>query len=177
MVNFQPIVTVVAKGKPIFPRLDFDEEVDYIKTEMKRQQKISQAQGLLKDGAPITDQQQAPAKQLNLTKPAINFDDFDKVELKVAEILDVEKVPKADRLLKFTLDAGDDGTRQIISGIAEFYPDYKQLIGEKVVAVTNLKPRKLRGEISQGMLLSAEHDGHVQLLTLPHEIANGAIIG
>ena len=175
--EFPADVTVVAKGKPIFPRLDFDEEVDYIKTEKKRQQKISQAQGLLKDGAPITDQQQAPAKQLNLTKPAINFDDFDKVELKVAEILDVEKVPKADRLLKFTLDAGDDGTRQIISGIAEFYPDYKQLIGEKVVAVTNLKPRKLRGEISQGMLLSAEHDGHVQLLTLPHEIANGAIIG
>ena len=175
--EFPAEVTVVAKGTPLFPRLDTTVEVDYIKTEMKRQQKVSQAQGLLKDGAPLADNKQMPAKQLNLTKAVINFDDFDKVELKAAEILNVEKVPKADRLLKFTLDAGDEGTRQIISGIAEFYPDFKRLIGKKVIAVTNLKPRKLRGELSQGMLLSAEHDGNVQLLTLPDSIVNGSLIG
>ena len=83
----------------------------------------------------------------------------------------------ADKLLKFRLDAGDQGDRQIISGIAEFYPDFEKLVGKKVLAVTNLKPRKLRGELSQGMLLSAEHGSDVELVVVPSNLVNGSQIG
>ena len=87
----------------------------------------------------------------------IKYEDFDKVELKVAEVIACSKVKGADKLLQFRLDAGDKGHRQILSGIAEFYPDPTDLVGKKVVIVANLKPRKLRGHISQGMILSAEN--------------------
>jgi EMAP domain len=76
--------------------------------------------------------------------------------LKVAEIIDVQKVQGADKLLQFRLDAGDSDDRQILSGIAEYYPEPKDLLGKKVIIVANLKPRKMRGQVSQGMLLSSE---------------------
>ena len=93
------------------------------------------------------------------------------------EIKAVEKVENADKLLKFRLDAGDEGDRQIISGIASWYPEPQKLVGKKVIAVTNLKPREMRGELSQGMLLSAEFGDQVQLLTVPENIPNGSIVG
>ena len=77
------------------------------------------------------------------------------------------KVKGADKLLQFRLDAGDENHRQILSGIAEFYPDPAALIG-KVVIVANLKPRKMRGQISQGMILSAESpEGKLQIVEAP----------
>src|SRR5699024_7275303 len=95
----------------------------------------------------------------------IKFDVFEKVELKVAEVINCQKVEGADKLLQFRLDAGDSQDRQILSGIAEFYPDPSELIGKKVVIVANLKPRKMRGQISQGMVLSAEApDGSLQVI-------------
>ena len=114
---------------------------------------------------------------LNLTKKEIRFDKFDKVEMKVCEIKEVAKVENADKLLKFRLDAGDEGDRQIISGIADWYPNPAELVGQKVIAVTNLQPRKMRGELSQGMLLSAEFGDQVQLLTVPKNIPNGSLVG
>jgi len=118
-----------------------------------------------------------PAKtELNLTKPEMTIDDFDKVELKVAEVVTVQKVKGADKLLQFRLDAGDADHRQILSGIAKWYPEPEDLIGKKVVIVGNLKPRNMRGEMSQGMLLSAEHDGEVQLITVPETMVNGSLI-
>ena len=105
----------------------------------------------------------------------IKYDDFDKVELKVAEVIDCKKVKGADKLLQFRLDAGDENHRQILSGIAEFYPDPAALIGKKVVIVANLKPRKMRGQISQGMILSAESpEGKLQIVEAPKEMPNGA---
>ncbi|MCF7523164.1 hypothetical protein L3X07_07115 [Levilactobacillus brevis] len=86
----------------------------------------------------------------------------------------VDHVDGADKLLKFQLDAGDQGIRQILSGIAEWYPEPQELVGKKVVIVANLKPRKMRGQVSQGMLLSAENDGQVTLLTLPDSLVNGS---
>ena len=68
--------------------------------------------------------------------------------------------------MKFRLNAGDEGDRQILSGIAQWYPNPEELVGKKVIAVTNLKPRKMRGEVSQGMLLSAEFGETVQLITV-----------
>ena len=83
----------------------------------------------------------------------------------------------ADKLLQFRLDAGDKQDRQILSGIAAFYPDPAALIGKKVVIVANLKPRKMRGEISQGMILSAEDSqGRLQIVEAPENMPNGSII-
>ena len=97
--------------------------------------------------------------------------------MKVAEIKEVSKVEGADKLLKFRLDAGDEGDRQILSGIAQWYPNPEELVGKKVIAVTNLKPRKMRGEVSQGMLLSAEFGETVQLITVSENIPNGSLVG
>ena len=103
------------------------------------------------------------------------FPDFEKVELKVAEIKAVGKVEKADKLLKFKLDAGDDGERQIVSGIAKWYPDFEKLVGKKVIIVANLKPIKLRGELSQGMILSSEKaNGDIQVVTVDPSLENGS---
>lgn len=155
---------VIGKGVPIFPRLDMEEEVAYIKDQMQA-------------GAPKKEVWNPEETQLVSTKEkAIKFDAFDKVELKVAEVIDCQKVEGADKLLQFRLDAGDEGHRQILSGIAEFYPHPEELIGKKVVIVANLKPRKMRGEISQGMILSAEHDGELTVIEVPKSIPNGSEI-
>lgn len=87
-------------------------------------------------------------------KPQITIDDFDKIELRVATVLECSKHPNADKLLLFKLQVGEE-TRQICSGIAEFYQP-EELVGKNVVIVANLKPVKLRGELSEGMILSAE---------------------
>jgi len=156
---------VVSKGTPIFPRLDAEEEVAYIREQMNTSK---------------TEKEEIwqPEETELVSEKAgeIKFEAFDKVELKVAEVIDCQKVKGADKLLKFRLDAGDKGHRQILSGIAEFYPDPDELIGKKVVIVANLKPRKLRGEISQGMILSAETDGKLFVVEAPKGAANGASI-
>lgn len=162
---------VVAKGTPIFPRLDAKEEVEFIKAQMTKtdKKKGRAAMEEAKKAAQTDD-----AAELNITKKPIRIEAFDKVELKVAEIKSVDNVEGADKLLKFKLDAGDKGDRQILSGIAEYYPDPSVLVGKKVLIVANLKPRKMRGEISQGMLLSAEHDGHIQVVEVPNSLVNGS---
>ena len=166
--------TVVKKGTPIFPRLDKDEEIEYMQSMMTANEKAKGRKNMAVNKEDAFD----PSKTtLNLTKKEIRFDKFEKIELKVCEIKAVEKVENADKLLKFRLDAGDEGDRQIISGIASWYPEPQKLVGKKVIAVTNLKPREMRGELSQGMLLSAEFGDRVQLLTVPENIPNGSIVG
>lgn len=165
--SFPEQAQVVPKGTPIFPRLDMEEEVAYIKNQM--------------DSGANEEEEEIPAewdptetKLASAKEKQIKYEDFDKVELKVAEVLDCGKVEGADKLLKFRLDAGDEGHRQILSGIAEWYPDPAALIGKKVVIVANLKPRKMRGEISQGMILSAEKDGKLQIIEAPKDAPNGS---
>ena len=102
------------------------------------------------------------------------FDVFEKLELKVAEIKEVAPVEGSDKLLQFQLDDGSETGRQILSGIAKWYPEPAKLIGEKVVIVANLKPKKMLGHESNGMILSAEHDGQVQLVTVPKNLVNGS---
>ena len=114
---------------------------------------------------------------VSVKEQEIKYEDFDKVELKVAEVIDCQKVKGADKLLQFRLAAGDNQDRQILSGVAEFYPDPSQLIGKKVVIVANLKPRKMRGLISQGMILSAESkEGKLKLVEAPNGMPNGSVI-
>lgn len=168
-----PAAQVVEKGTPIFPRLDVEEEVQFIKSQMTKNEKA-------KGRKAMAEQAWNPEEtELNLTKKEIRFDKFDKVEMKVAQIKAVSRVEGADRLLKFRLDAGDSADRQIISGIAEFYPNLEELVGKKVIAVTNLQPRQMRGELSQGMLLSAgwDDDKEIRLIILPDSIPVGAIVG
>ena len=165
---------VVAKGTPIFPRLDVEEEQEYIKSKMTKNEKAKGRKAMAEKAKGNWDPENTT---LVLTKDEIKFDKFDKVELKVAEIKEVSKVEGADKLLKFRLDAGDEGDRQILSGIAQWYPNPEELVGKKVIAVTNLKPRKMRGEVSQGMLLSAEFGETVQLITVSENIPNGSLVG
>lgn len=104
----------------------------------------------------------------------ISIDDFDKVNIEVVEILAVEKVKGADKLLKFKVKTATE-VRQIISGIAKSYPEEGKLVGKKVMAITNLKPVKLRGELSQGMLLSTEDKKNgIRLVEIDQAIEIGA---
>lgn len=161
-------LTVVAKGTPIFPRLDMEEEIAYIKSQMGGGSAISQEE----------EKEWNPADvELKNEKAAIKFEDFDKVEIRVAEVKEVSKVEGSDKLLKFRLDAGDGEDRQILSGIAKYYPNEQDLVGKKVQIVANLKPRKMMGLLSQGMILSAEHDGNLTLLTVDPSVPNGSQIG
>jgi methionyl-tRNA synthetase len=105
----------------------------------------------------------------------ITIEDFVKVELKVGQVLTAERIPKSDKLLRFTVDVGEPEPRQILAGIAEHYePD--SLVGRKLVIVSNLKPRKLRGFESQGMVLAASvgEDGRPVLATFAEDVPNGA---
>ncbi|CAI2567637.1 Methionine--tRNA ligase [Apilactobacillus kunkeei] len=166
---------VVAKGTPIFPRLDKEEEVDFIKNQMTKSDKKKGRAA--KEEAKKQAQVDQEGAESAADKKEIKFDTFEKVELKVAEVKNVERVEGADKLLKFTLDAGKEETTQILSGIAKWYPDFEKLIGKKVIIVSNLKPRKMRGQLSQGMLLSVEHDdGNIELVTIGSQFENGATL-
>lgn len=163
--GFPENVTVVSKGTPIFPRLDMDEEIAYIQSQMNA-------------GKPQEKEWNPEEVELKSEKDQIKFDDFDKVEIRVAEVKEVEKVEGSDKLLCFRLDAGDGEDRQILSGIAKFYPNEQELVGKKLQVVANLKPRKMMKKyVSQGMILSAEHDGKLTVLTVDPSVPNGSVIG
>lgn len=165
--QFPEGLTVIEKGEPLFPRLDVEEESAKIHDEMAPA------------GDDATEWNPEEVALTTSKKGEVEFKQFDGVELKVAEVIDCAKVENADKLLKFRLDAADEGgDRQILSGVAEFYPNPEELIGKKVIIVANLKPRKMRGEISQGMILSAEDDnGKLALLEAPAGMPNGSIVG
>ena len=163
--GFPENVTVVSKGTPIFPRLDMDEEIAYIQSQMNA-------------GKPQEKEWNPEEVELKSEKDQIKFEDFDKVEIRVAEVKEVEKVEGSDKLLRFRLDAGDGEDRQILSGIAKFYPNEQELVGKKLQVVANLKPRKMMKKyVSQGMILSAEHDGKLTVLTVDPSVPNGSVIG
>ncbi|PKW55385.1 methionine--tRNA ligase [Staphylococcus pseudintermedius] len=150
----EPIM-VTEKPQPIFPRLDVEAEVSYIKASMQPPKEESV-------------EEEVPAKA------QIDIKDFDKVEIKAATIINAEKVKKSNKLLKIQVDLGYE-KRQIISGIAQFYAP-EDIIGKKVAVVTNLKPAKLMGQKSEGMILSAEKDDVLTLISLPNAVQNGAVI-
>ena len=149
---------VVEKGTPIFPRLDAEVEINYIREQMKGSVQTSQVEEQPTMDVPEVDE--------------ITIDDFMKVDLRVATVVACEPIPKANKLLKLQVDLGYE-KRQVVSGIAEHYKP-EELIGQKVIVVTNLKPVKLRGELSQGMILAGSHDGILSLATVDSKLANGA---
>jgi methionyl-tRNA synthetase len=151
--------TTVLKGDPIFPRLDVEEEVNFIKEKMQGTAPQAQAKKEEKvESIAETDE--------------ITIDDFMKVDLRVAEVMKAEPVKKADKLLKLQLNLGYE-TRQVVSGIAQYYKP-EDLVGQRVICVTNLKPVKLRGELSQGMILAGSQDGKLALATVPESLPLGS---
>lgn len=148
---------VIDKGIPIFPRLDPEEEITYIRDQMRVSVKTEEPK-----------KEEEPKDEF----PEITIDDFMKVDLRVATVTACDKVPKADKLLKLQLDLGYE-KRQVVSGIAQYY-NSEELIGRKVIVVANLKPVKLRGELSQGMILAGSKDGILTLATVDEKLENGA---
>ena len=139
-------------GAPLFPRIDMDKELAALE-ELKK---------------PAVQEDPLPEP-----KEEIPFDDFEKVEMTVVKVLTCEKVKKSEKLLKFTLNDGTDTPRQILSGIAKYYQP-EELVGKTLVAVTNLAPRKMMGQLSCGMLLSAERGDKLNLVMLDDKIPAGA---
>lgn len=165
-----PAGTKLQKGDPIFPRLDPEQEVAYIAEAMTGGAKAAEeAKNDPQPAASAADAEEAPE-----LKEEIGIEDFAKVELRVAQVTAAEPVKKADKLLKLQLDLGFE-QRQVVSGIAKFYKP-EELVGQKVICVTNLKPVKLRGELSQGMILAASKGDQLTLATVPESMPNGAIV-
>ncbi|OBA05618.1 methionine--tRNA ligase [Paenibacillus polymyxa] len=164
-----PEGTQLVKGNPIFPRLDSEQEVAFIVEAMTGGKKPEEGATQAQPQNASEASQEAPE-----AKEEIGIGDFAKVELRVAQVVACEPVKKADKLLKLQLDLGYE-QRQVVSGIAKFYTP-EDMIGRKVICVTNLKPVKLRGELSQGMILAASHGDQLTLATVPDGMPNGAIV-
>ncbi|CAK1238283.1 Methionyl-tRNA synthetase (MetG) [Fructobacillus cardui] len=162
---------VVAKGEPIFPRLDVEEEVAYIASLVSKDTKGKGR--AVKEAAKQGAKEQEVSEEIQ-HKDLIEYDDFDKVEILAAKITAAEFVEKSKKLIKFTLDDGSDKSRQILSGIRQWYPEPEVLLGKTVAIVANMAPRKMAGELSEGMILSAEKNGIVTVSVLPEVIEPGS---
>lgn len=148
---------VIAKPEILFARIDAKEMLDTIEKDHE------------KAAEPLKEAEEAEKK------PEITFDDFSKIELKTGTILKCEKHPKADKLLVSQIDVGNGDVRQIVSGIAtHFTPE--DMVGRQVIVVTNLKPAKLRGVESQGMILVGETANDEQLALAACDLPNGSIV-
>ncbi|MBR7554286.1 methionine--tRNA ligase [Allobacillus sp. GCM10007491] len=156
-----PTGTSVQKGTPIFPRLDNDVEIQAIKD-------------MMAPPAPKKEEEKEEAKEQEIA-PEVAIDDFLKLDFRVGEVIEADQVKKADKLLKLRVDLGYE-KRQVVSGIAEHYKP-EELVGKKVIVVSNLKPVKLRGELSQGMILAGEdEEGTLSLATIDQTLPNGTQI-
>ncbi len=144
--------TKVGEATPLFQRIDMEKKLEEIMEENQAEEKI----------------QIAPFKDY------VDFEDFEKLDIRVGKVIECEKVPKSEKLLRFTLEVGSE-TRQILSGISKYHTP-EELIGKNVVFIANFKPRKMMGLESYGMILSAEHDGNLTALTTVKEIQSGAEI-
>ncbi|SUY48364.1 protein containing C-terminal region/beta chain of methionyl-tRNA synthetase [Clostridium putrefaciens] len=147
--------TKVKKGNIIFPRIDVEE-------------KLKELEALKVDDN--IQKEEAPLKPI---KPEITIEDFEKVDLRIAKVLECEAIKGAKKLLKLKVDLGGE-TRQVISGIAKHYKP-EDLVGKSVVLVANLKPAKLRGELSEGMILAASNDDDsiLYVIDAPSELKVG----
>lgn len=154
-----PANVTVHKGDVLFPRIDVEKEIDELNA-------------LIAANAPKTDAADEDKANLLPISETIGIDDFCKVDLRVAEVKECEKVPKAKKLLKLQLDDGF-GTRQVVSGIAKWYAP-EDLIGKKVIVVANLSPAKLCGVESQGMIVAADVGEDARVIFVDKDIPNGS---
>jgi methionyl-tRNA synthetase len=142
----------VVEKDPLFPRIDLEKEL----AELEKMN---------------TDTQDDESNDLPGILSQVSIDDFAKLDLRVAKVISCEKVKKSSKLLKLQLDIGIE-TRQVVSGIAKYYtPD--ELVGKKVIMIANLKPAKLMGIESQGMILAASNENQLVLATIDKDIPVG----
>jgi methionyl-tRNA synthetase len=152
--------TATGEVQPVFPRLD-------------KAKILSEIREPESDKTPVPE---TPAKEAaEGVTSFIEIDDFAKVDLRVGQVLSAERLPKSDKLLLLKIDLGEEQPRQVLAGIAQYYEPEK-LIGRKVVIVANLKPRKLRGFESQGMVVAASYgeEGKPVIATFTEDVPNGA---
>ena len=162
----------VGAATPLFARLDEQKTMERIEKEIVEPQKAAAAAEAA-GNAPAEEKAEEPAGIVHL--PQITIDDFGKVELRVGRIAQCEKLKKSKKLLKIQLEDGE-GTRQILSGIAAWYTP-EDLIGKKVLFVANLKPAKLAGELSEGMILAADcSETEVKVVFVDDSIPAGATV-
>ena len=155
--------TKVRKGEALFPRVDVAKELESLRKEREAE-------------APAPKAEPAKPAEEEKTFPVATYDDFCRIQLIAAKVIACEKVAKSAKLLKETLDVGGGKTRTVLSGIAKYYSP-EEMVGKTVVLVANLAPRKMAGELSEGMLLCAEDpDGRVRLLTVEDDVAPGSQI-
>lgn len=156
----------VGKAEPLFARIDSAALLGELKAEMEAAAKKAEAEKAKKA-------EEAEEKELIVLAPEITIDDFFKVEIRAAKVLECEKLPKSNKLLKFKLDDGM-GTRQVLSGIAKWYSP-EDLIGKTIPIVANLKPATLAGEVSEGMIVCADMpDGSAKVTFLDDSVPAGA---
>lgn len=150
-----PVGIQINKPEQLFPRIEIEEEKPEVKKEVKENKKAKK------------EESKAPEKAKENEDGMIGIEDFSKIDLRVVEILAAEPVPKTDKLMKIQVSLGDE-ERTVVSGIAKFYKP-EDLIGKHVVLVANLKPAKLRGVMSHGMLLAASKGDELQIVetTMP----------
>ncbi len=144
--------TKVGDAVPLFARIDAEKKLEELAAENEPEDKI----------------------KISPFKDYCDFDDFEKIDIRVGKVLECERVKKSEKLLRFVLETGNE-TRQILSGIAKYYAP-SDLVGKNVVFIANFKPRKMMGLESQGMILSAEFDGKLTALTTVDDIQSGAEI-
>lgn len=150
--------TKVKKGESLFPRIDVEKKLAELEELRKAQMEANKAKEV---------------KEMKPIKEEITIDDFEKIDLRVVKVLECEPIKKANKLLKLKVDLGGE-VRQVVSGIAKHYKP-EELVGKNVVLVANLKPVKLRGELSQGMILAASNDDDSILnLVNPGDLPTGS---
>ena len=156
----------VEKTAPLFPRIDVKKELEAMEKRAEELKASVDKKEEKKEEKPVEEKVEECTE--------ISIDDFAKVKLVTAKILSAEKVEKADKLLKLSVDAGEAEPRTVVSGIAKYFTP-EELVGKKIVLVANLKPAKLRGIMSQGMILCGEDsDGTLRLITPDGDITPGS---
>jgi len=160
--------TKVCKGAALFPRVDVKKELEALNGGKEEAPK--------KEEKKEKKQEKKAEKKTELPEGLASFDDFLKIKLIAAKVIACERVAKSDKLLKETLDIGNGQTRTVCSGIAKYYTP-EEMVGKTVVMVANFAPRKMAGEVSEGMLLCAEDENGVKLLTVDGSVAPGSEIG
>lgn len=177
--------TQIGEIKPLFPRIDKTKTINEIKKMSESSGARTTEAAAVAGAAASLERKPSPpmpepkeADSVAETQGVANFieiADFAKVDLRAGQILAAERVPKADKLLLLNIDLGEERPRQILAGIAEYYKP-EQLVGRKVVVVANLKPRKLRGYESQGMVVAASigEEGRPVIATFTEDVPNGA---
>ena len=157
----------VDKGEQLFQRIDIAKELKVMDEILEEERRIAKAQ--------VKKEKEKVENAITLQQ--IGIEDFAKIELKVGTVLECKKVEKADKLLCSQIDVGEEKPRTIVSGIAKYYTP-EDIVGRQVIVVTNLKPAKLRGIESQGMVLCAEDEnGDLALITPCKSVKSGSIVG